>query len=122
MASHDSLRPLFGAVILAATAACAGHENPEEEPNPSLPLSSFVEPGATSLGPELPPPDPIPPSNLEGAPLPRITARTLPHQNSLAVVGQLATAQALIVSLLLVPFSSGKIDEPGASHDSKVPR
>jgi hypothetical protein len=118
-------RPLFGALVLAAAVACARQATPEAQNSPAPPLSNSAEPSEKSLESEVRPPEPVPPSPLDAEAPPRIVAaegRTPAHQSSLAVIGQLATAQALIVSLLLVPFSSGDVAEQSASNDSTVPR
>jgi hypothetical protein len=44
-----------------------------------------------------------------------------PPQRGLAMLGELATAQALIVSLIVAPFSHRKV-ESESSQDSRVPR
>lgn len=45
-----------------------------------------------------------------------------PEKSGLATLGQLATAQALIVSLIVAPFSSGVNAEPEHARVSRVPR
>lgn len=125
MSPQRFLRSFFGGLLLMAAPACAQPQGGDAASHRATAISNPAERTAKLPEPELAPPEPAPSSELDAVSAPRISspdARTPAHQGPIAVFGQLATAQALIVTLLVAPFSTAKVEEPSASHDSTVSR
>lgn len=111
-----------GVAFVASTLACAGGSTAtaDRAPPPSVvQRRAQVRTEAPNINV---PPVEAPASEAEPEqPISAPVSHQPPPRSGLAVLGELATAQALIVSLLVAPFSSGRVD-PNAPRDPRVPR
>lgn len=111
-----------GAAFVAAAVACGGGSTPKAELAPPSPDTVEQEeirietPAASPTVAAGPLPEPAPDQAISAP-----AAHQPPPQSGLAVLGELATAQALIVSLIVAPFASGTVD-PDSPRDTSVPR
>jgi hypothetical protein len=121
MSVHSILYLTLAAATIGSASACAdpARSDPHEIAASPVPVARELVP-ASELAPMSevePSPDTASTATLSAAAIP-----TPAHQNALTVVGQLATTQALIVTLLVAPFATTQADDPSTARDSRVPR